>query len=224
MLLVDALPGHSVGFAIIILTLCVKIALFPLTKKGSNAQRKMKELEPEIKRLREQHKENKQKLAEHTMALYQRHGVTPFSGCLPMLVQIPIVIGLYWVFSRGLKVIDTSILYEFVQNPETLDMHFLVFDLAGKSLVLAVLAGISQYFQTDLTLGKQVVSEKKGENSSFQDDLAKSMQIQMRYVLPVMISFIAFSTSAAVALYWATSNILGIVQELIQRQNKGTAS
>jgi YidC/Oxa1 family membrane protein insertase len=218
--LIDFLPGHSVGFAIIALTILVKIVLYPLTTKSILAQRAMKTLEPELKKLREKYKDDKKKLAEATMALYQEQGVTPFSGCLPMLVQIPIVIGLYWVFSRGLHTIDATILYNFVANPLSLDMHFLVFDLAGKSIFLALVAGVAQFFQTSLSLGAQapLPPKKAGDAVSFQEDFARSMQIQMRYVLPVMIAVIAYTTSAAVALYWATSNILSIIQELLLKK------
>src|SRR3989344_8829837 len=220
MLLVDVLPGHSVGAAIMVLTLIVRLVLYPLTAKSILAQREMKKLEPELKKLREQHKEDKKKLAEHTMALYQEKGVSPFSGCLPMLIQLPIVIGLYWVFSRGLHEIDISILYRFVEVPAGLDMHFLFFDLAAKSVLLAVVAGLAQYYQTDISLGAQapLPAKKEGEKANFQEDFARSMQVQMRYVLPVMISLIAYSTSAAVGLYWATSNILSIIQELLIRR------
>ena len=217
-LLVGILPGNSVGGAIILLTLFVKILLYPLTGKSIRAQRKMRELEPHLKRIREEHKDDKQKQAKHTMELYQQHKVTPLSGCLPVLIQIPIIIGLYWVFLKGLKVIDTSILYNFVGVPGVLDMHFLMFDLAQKSIVLALLAGGTQFIQTHISLGKQPplppVSTEKG---SFQEDFARSMQMQMRYILPVMIGFIAYRTAGAVALYWATSNILSIIQELLMR-------
>lgn len=220
MLLVDNLPGHSVGVAIIVLTILVKGALYPLTSKAIRAQRAMKAIEPEMKKLKEEHKDDKKKLAEHTMALYQEKGVSPFSGCLPMLIQLPIIIGLYWVFLKGLNTIDTSILYSFVDSPVTLDKHFLFFDLAAKSPILAAIAGIAQYYQTDISLGSQapLPAKKEGEKANFQDDFARSMQVQMRYVLPVMISLIAYSTSAAVALYWATSNILSIIQELLIRR------
>lgn len=218
---IDIFPGHSVGLAIIILTVLVKLALFPLTGKSIKAQRAMKELEPELKAIREKHKDDKQAIARLTMELYQKRGVSPFSGCLPMLIQIPIIIGLYMVFMSGLKSLDVNILYSFVPNPEHFDMHFLLFDLAGKSATLAGLAGVSQYFQTDLSLGKQAPLPKKtGETPSFQEDFTRSMQLQMRYVLPVMISFIAYSTSAGVALYWTTSNLLSIVQELLMRRGR----
>jgi len=220
MFLVGIFPGHSVGLAIILLTVVVKLALYPLTSKSIRAQRAMKELEPHLKGLREKHKDDKQKLAQHTMALYQEHGVSPFSGCLPMLVQIPVIIGLYYVFLKGLKVIDTDILYSFIHAPLSLDMHFLIFDLAGKSFILAFLAGVTQYFQTDISLGKQIAAPvDNSDKKSFQEDFARSMQVQMRYVLPVMIGFIAYTTSAAVALYWVTSNMLSIGQELLLKKS-----
>ncbi len=219
-LLIDNLPGHSVGLAIILLTIIVKIVLFPLTAKSIRAQREMKELEPELKKLKERHGDDKQKLAAETMALYQKRGVTPFSGCLPLLIQIPVIIGLYWVFSHGLGKIDTAILYSFVSAPLMLDMHFLVFDLAGKSIFLALLAGVTQFIQTHVALGKQVppAAVVPGSKPSFQEDFARSMQVQMRYVLPVIVGGISMTLPAAVALYWATSNILSTGQELITKK------
>lgn len=215
MLFVGIFPGHSVGLAIILLTIIVKLVLYPLTAKSIRAQQEMRKLEPHLKGLREKHKGDKQKLAQSTMALYQEHGVSPFTGCLPMLIQIPIIIGLYIVFLKGLGAVDGEILYSFVQAPLSLDMHFLLFDLAGKSLVLALLAGATQYYQTDISLGKQApVSANDSGKPSFQEDFARSMQVQMRYVLPIIIGFVAYTTSAAVALYWVTSNILSIAQEL----------
>jgi YidC/Oxa1 family membrane protein insertase len=216
--LIAILPGHSVGGAIILLTLFVKILLYPLTGKSIIAQRQMRELEPELKLIRDKHKDDKQKQAKLTMELYQKHKVTPLSGCLPILIQIPIIIGLYWVFLKGLQVIDTSILFSFISAPATLDMHFLVFDLASKSIFLALLAGVTQFIQTHISLGKQPpLSPASPGKASFQEDFARSMQVQMRYILPIMIGFTAYTTAGAVALYWATSNILSIIQELLMR-------
>lgn len=222
--LIAILPGHSVGGAIILLTLFVKILLYPLTGKSITAQRQMRELEPELKRIREENKDDKQKQAKLTMELYQKHKVSPLSGCLPIFIQIPVIIGLYWVFLKGLKVIDTSILFSFVSVPESLDMHFLVFDLAQKSIFLALLAGVTQFIQTHLSLGKQPPPPPaSSEKASFQEDFARSMQVQMRYILPIMIGFIAYTTAGAVALYWATSNILSIIQELIMQPKEKQA-
>ncbi len=215
-LIIGILPGHSVGFAIILLTVIVKIALFPLTGKSILAQHAMKELEPHLKDLREKHADDKQALAQKTMELYQEKGVSPFSGCLPMLIQIPIVFGLYWVFFKGLPVVDAKMLYSFVQHPGVLYMQFLSFDLLKKSLVLALLTAFTQYIQARLSLKRQpALPKSEGNKPSFQEDFAKSMQLQMVYVLPVMIGAIAYHLPSAVALYWTTSNILGIGQEFL---------
>ena len=220
-LFIGVLPMQSVGGAIILLTIIVKLALYPLTGKSIKAQRAMKELEPELKQIREKYKEDKQLQAKKTMELYQERGVTPFSGCLPLFIQIPIIIGLYWVF-KDLK-IDDALFYGFVAKPTSLDMHFLFFDLAKKSIILALFSGVTQFIQTHLSLGRQPIATPTpttGGKPTFQEDFAKSMQVQMRYVLPIMIGFIAYHTSAAVALYWTTSNILSIIQELLMRRKK----
>ncbi len=219
--LVSILPGHSVGFGIIILTFVVRLLLYPLTGKSIRAQKAMRELEPELKKIREKYKDDKQLQARKTMELYQERGVTPFSGCLPLLIQIPIIIGLYWVF-MDLPKESLEKLYTFVIHPEVLDMHFLFFDLAAKSLILAFLAGATQYLQTKVSLGNNPLPKpKEGEKPTLQEDFARSMQVQMRYVLPVMVGLIAYTTSAAVALYWTTSNILSIMQEFhVRRQTK----
>jgi YidC/Oxa1 family membrane protein insertase len=133
-----------------------------------------------------------------------------------MLIQIPIIFGLYWVFFKGLPVVDAAQLYAFVQHPGELYMKFLSFDLLGKSIVLALLTGLTQYIQAKISMKRQpALPKSEGGKPSFQEDFARSMQVQMVYVLPVMIGAIAYHLPAAVALYWTTSNILGIGQELL---------
>ena len=220
--LVGVLPGHNVGLAIILLTVFVKLALYPFTAKSITAQIAMKEIEPELKNIKEKHKDDKKKIAEATMALYQQKGVNPFSGCLPILIQIPVIIGLYWVF-RGFYSINTDILYSFIHTPATYSMQFLIFDLKEKSLVLAVLAGVAQHIQTRITLGKnKTIKDVRKENPTFQEDFARNMQMQMLYFLPVFIGFVAYTASAAVALYWVMSSILSILQEVWVRKAKNS--
>ena len=212
--LIDIFPSHNVGLAIIVLTILVKLALFPLTGKSIEAQHAMKQLEPDLKRIKEKHGHDRQMLAQKTMELYQAKGVNPFSGCLPILIQIPIIFGLYWVFYKGLPVVKVEDLYSFIANPGSLHMSLLTIDLLGKSLVLAVLAGLTQFIQAKLSMKRQPAITPSEGKPSFQEDFARSMQLQMVYVLPVMIGLISYHLPAAVALYWATSNILGIGQEL----------
>jgi YidC/Oxa1 family membrane protein insertase len=219
--LIELLPGHSVGVAIILITLLVKIVLFPLTARSIRAQRAMKGIEPELKALKEKHGEDRQALAQATLELYKKRGVNPFSGCLPILVQIPIIMGLYFVFTKGLGEVNVTQLYSWVTAPSMMDKHFLMFNLATQSFVLAALAGVTQYIQTHVAFSKQEVSTPAPASSStgsFQEDFARSMQIQMRYVLPVVVGVISYTLPSAVALYWAVSNILSTGQEYITKR------
>ncbi|MBI2045999.1 MAG: YidC/Oxa1 family membrane protein insertase [Parcubacteria group bacterium] len=215
--LVDVSPGASLGFAVIFLTLLVKIILFPLSHKSVSTQAKIRTLDPHIKKIREETKDNKQEQAKKTMELYQRHGVNPFSGCFLLVVQLPIIFALYWVFLKGIKP-DSSLLYSFISFPGHVNTLFLGFiDMHGKSILLALLAGITQFLQIRLSM-PPIPTESSSAERSFKDELAKSMSVQMRYVMPVLVAFIAYTISSAVALYWVTSNCFSIGHELFVRR------
>lgn len=217
--IVAFIPGHSVGLAIIILTLLVKFALLPLTIRSSKAQRAMKLLDPKLRELREKYKDDRQQLSLKTMELYRNEGVNPFSGCLPVIVQLPFVIALYFLIVKGLH-LNTEMLYSYIPKPDHLNLTFFGADLASKSIVFALLAGVTQYLQTKYLIPNPKELFKKQENKevSMQDEFAKSMNIQMLFVFPVLIAFISYTTSLAVALYFITSNIVGIAQEQYLRR------
>jgi YidC/Oxa1 family membrane protein insertase len=207
----------DMGIAVILLTILVKLALAPLSLKAARTQVLMQGLEVPLREIREKYKDNREELGRRTLALYREKNINPFSSFFTLLIQLPIIFGLYFVFWRGgLPTVDTSLLYSFVSAPSIVDMTFLGFmDMAGKSTFLAFLAGLTQFFQAHITLPK----EKPREGApSFQDDLARSMRLQMRFVLPVIIVFVAYIATAAVALYWVTSNIFSIYQELSVRR------
>ena len=219
--LISVMPGTDVGLAVIVLTLLVKIIILPLSHKSVASQAKMRSIEPEMKRVKEQHKD-KQEQARQVMDLYKKHGVNPFSGCFLMLVQLPIIFALYWVFFKGLaNNIDQTILYSFVVAPEQINVHFLGFiDMSQKNIILAALAGISQYFQMKLSMPPipKDDGEKKKGDMSFKDEFAKNMNLQMRYMLPGIVFFVAYSISSAVALYWLVSNLFSIGHELVVKR------
>jgi len=208
----------DVGMAIIALTTLVKVLLYPLSLKAARTQRLMREMEAPLKEIREKYKDDREEQGKRMLALYREKGVNPFSGFVVLFIQLPIILGLYFVFSKGsLPGIDASLLYSFVHAPQAVDMWFLgLFDMASKSHVLAVLAGVTQFFQAHYALP---APPPRSEHATFQEDFARSMQLQMKYVLPVMIVFIAYVVNAAVALYWITSNIFAIGQEIfVKRQ------
>lgn len=214
---ISVVPGADVGLAVIALTLTVKFILFPVANKSIKTQAKVKQLEPEVQKLKEKYKDDKQLQARKVMELYSKNNASPFAGCLPILIQIPIILGLYWVFWKGLFV-DPDILYGFVPVPESLNPEFLgMIDMTGKSMLLAVLAGIAQYFQIKLSMPD--IPKKKEGKDSMKEEFTRNMGLQMRYVFPVFVVFIAYKVSAAVALYWLVSNMFTIVQELIVRKN-----
>lgn len=216
-LLIDTVPYADVGVAVILLTVLVKLVLLPLAQSAIRSQILMNAIKPELDEIREKHKDDKQEQARMTMELYREKGINPFSIIVPLIIQIPIILGLYWVFYRGgLPNIHVETLYPFVPAPNIVNMHFLgLIDMGARSIVLAVLAGLTQFVYTKLSFPKP---QTKNTEPSFKDDLAKSMHLQMRYVMPVIIGVIAYSISAAIALYWTTSNLFMIGQEIFVRR------
>lgn len=210
--LVGVMPAYSVGLSVIALTIIVRLIIFPLTHKSIKTQRKMRELEPELRIIKEKHKD-KQEQARQTMELYKKHKTNPFSGCITIFIQLPILIALFLVFRNGFTE-NANLLYSFVHYPAQIAPGFLGIDLHEKSYILAFLVGISQYFYTALSMPKPAPT--KGEKT-MQGEFARSMNMQMRYVFPVLFVVFSLSIPSAVALYWLTTNLFSIGQELFVR-------
>ena len=212
---IDIIPGASAGAAVIALTILIKLILFPLSYKASKFQYEMKAHEADIKRLKERYKDDRQAQGKAILEFYKEKGINPFAGILPLFIQIPIVIALYYVFYKGgLPSVDAALLYSVVPVPEV-SMIFLGLDISQKSIILAVLVGVSQLLQGHLAMPP---APAKSEKPSFGDDLARGMQLQMKYVLPIVMAFVAYAVSGAVALYFITSNLFTVCQELYLRR------
>lgn len=210
--LLSVIPGANVGVAIILLTIIVRGALLPLSHSSLKSQAKMRSLTPHLEKVKEKHKDNRQEQARKIMELYREHGINPLSGLVLVLVQLPIIFALYFVFFKGLPNLSAEHLYSFVHLPVAVDMVFLGVLLSSKSLVFAALAAITQFFQIKLSVPPVVLVE--GAKPSFKDDFARSFNVQMRYMLPLIVFGISYSISAAIALYWTTSNLFSIAHEL----------
>ncbi|OHA83996.1 MAG: hypothetical protein A2937_00570 [Candidatus Yonathbacteria bacterium RIFCSPLOWO2_01_FULL_47_33b] len=218
--LISAVPGANVGIAIILLTILVRLLLLPLSHKSVVSQAKMREIAPHIEKLKEKHKDDKQEQARRTMELYREYGINPFSGCFLVLLQLPIIFALYFVFFKGLPNLNADHLYSFVHLPEAMSMVFLGIVLSKKSLILAFLAAVTQYYQIKLSI-PSLAPVAKGATPSFKDEFARSFNTQMRYMLPLIVFGISYSISAAIALYWATSNLFSVGHELyVKRKAK----
>lgn len=217
----DILPFIDAGIAVILFTIIIKLILFPLSKTAVATQFKMRQLASKIQEIKDKYKEDKQEQAKKTLELYKENGINPFSSVLLIIIQLPIIFTLYFVFLKsGLPDINMDLLYSFVPKPENVNMIFLgIFNIAEKSWLLAIAAAVTNFFQIRFSMPKYVPKErKKGEAPSFKDDFARSMNIQMRYVFPVVVLFIAYSISGAIAIYWTTSNLFMIGQELVIRK------
>lgn len=220
---VNHLPSHDIGIAVIIVTIIVRLILYPLSKRAIKAQMAMKAIAPEIEQLKKKYKDKPEEQGRAMFALYKERDVHPFAGILVILVQLPILLGLYFVFARGgFPEIQLDTLYSFVPAPEMVKMEFLgLIDMGGKSIVLAVLASITQFIYTRLSMGPRGV--KTATEASFSEDMARTFDIQARYVLPVMIGFFAYFIAAAAPLYWVTGNLFMIAQEYLSgRRFNGT--
>lgn len=220
MFFTDILPGQDIGLAVIAATIVVKVIIMPLSFAALRTQRAIKAIEPEMKALREKYKDDRETQAREMFALYKKYGVNPFAGILTLLIQFPIVICLYWVFNnKDILTVDTSLLYSFVPAPEAISPLFLgIFAVTSASIILAVLAGLTQFVYGLYAI--PVPEASKDKAPSMQADFGRSLALQMRFMLPVFITIAAYFTSVAIALYFITSNLIGILQEFIVRRKK----
>ncbi len=208
--LIDIVPGGSVGFAVVILTIGVKVLLLPLSVRASKTQIEMKKIEPEVSAIKKKYPKREEQ-ARHIMELYRTNKINPFASILVLLAQLPIFFALYFVFFKGgLPTINEDLLYSFISVPENVSMMFLGIDMAGRSLFLSLFAGGSQFVQAYFAMPE---SPPRTAEAGFAEEFARSMHIQARYVLPLIVGIVAYTISSAVALYLVTSNMVAILQE-----------
>ena len=219
--LISILPGHSLGLAIILITIIVKIILLGPNHKALKAQKAMQKVQPQLDALKVKYKDEPQKLAQETMAIWKKYKVSPASSCLPMLIQFPILIALFYSVKNGLSVFNPDILYSSLQNFDlnSVNAHFLSLDLTKVNLiVLPIIVGGLQFVQMKLTLGKTQKTNtpaKKGEINPMP-----AMNKMMQYTMPIMIAVFTASMPAAVGFYWGTSTLFGIGQQVIVNRSK----
>lgn len=198
----------DLGIAIVLLTVIVRTLLYPLFHKSARNQRIMQMIQPQIKKIQVQHKDDREKQAAALLEVYKTHRVNPFSGFLLLLVQIPVLFALYQVFFKGLAAGSFDALYSFVARPAELNFNFLgLINLHEASMLMVAFAAIAQYVQGWLALPPQ----KKGEELGAQEKIAK----QMVFLAPAITLVILFKLPSAIALYWLTSSLFSIAQQLV---------
>lgn len=216
-LIASVMPGHNLGLAIILLTVAVKLLLYLPTQHALEGQRKMQLLQPKMEDIRKQYKGDPQRINTETMKLWKENNVNPFQSCLPVLLQFPVLIGLFYVIRDGSVLgLAQEFLYDSMRS---VDMHFgtsfLGLDLmVPNRTVFPVLLVALQFGQMWLTfhIAKR---KKKGDDTKKPDAAAEAQQKMMLYVLPLMIGVFAFQFPAAVSVYWAVSTLFGIGQQVL---------
>lgn len=220
-LLYNYIPGKDFGIAIILITIILRTVLIPVYKKQIESQKKLQELQPKIKALQEKNKQDKEKQTRELMELYKEHKTNPFSGCLPLVIQLVFLIAIYRVLinisTTGL-VFDQNQLYTFVTNPGKINQLFIgIVDLTKASAVIAFLAAVAQYFQTKMLLDKQ---PQPAVVKNTEPDMAQMMSKQMLYLGPLLTFFIGVKFPAGLSLYWLAGTIFMLVQQIQMQKEK----
>ena len=213
-LLYNVIPGHDVGLVILAITILVRLALYPLTGSSIKSQRALQDLQPKMAAIKKQYADDKQKQTQAIMELYKTNKVNPLTSCLPMLIQLPILIALYMVLRDGLNSKNLAdSLYSFVANPDTINQISLgFFNMAKPNYVLAVFAGLAQYWQAK-TLSRKNPPKEAGEGAK-DEAMMSMMNKQMLYFMPAMTVLIGFSLPAGLTLYWFFSTVLMVLQQV----------
>ncbi|MBI4272583.1 membrane protein insertase YidC [Candidatus Uhrbacteria bacterium] len=204
-------PGNDLGVAIILLTVLVKLILAPLSWKQIVAQKALQDLQPKLEEIKKEHKDDKQALMQAQMKLFQEHKINPLSSCLPLLVQLPFLIALYYVFVNGLKTESFSMLYGFVPHPETLNTTFFGFLslTETKNILLAIVTGAAQFWQAKMLMTKKPPKVPGSKDETF----ATMLNQQMLYVMPAFTALIVYQFPSGLGLYWLTQSVLSVAQQ-----------
>ena len=208
--LYNVVPGHDLGVAIILLTIIIRLLLYPISKKQIESQKKLQDLQPEIKKLQDKYKNDKEKQGRALMEFYKEKKVNPASGCLPLVVQIVFFIALYRAFIAGINFNSgCSGLYDFVACPASINVNFFgMLNLAKPNVVLAIIAAAGQFVQTKMMMTKNTAPVKK-------DDFSSIMNKQMLYLGPLLTLFIGMKFPAGLGLYWVVNTLFAIVQQYL---------
>ncbi|MFH1142476.1 MAG: YidC/Oxa1 family membrane protein insertase [Candidatus Uhrbacteria bacterium] len=215
-------PGHDLGVTIIILTIIIKAVLWPLSAKAMKSQRALQEVQPQLKELKEKFKDDKEGLAKAMMELYSKEKVNPLSSCLPLLIQLPIIIALYRVLLHGINGDGNYYnLYSFVPDPGVIVPTFMgIVDLSTSNIILAVLAGIFQFIQAKMMSLKKPPKQVQGSPGAKDEDMAAAMNRSMLYFMPVITVVIGASLPAGLTLYWLVVNIIAVLQQVVYMRPK----
>ena len=209
-------PGKDIGLAIIILTVLIRMILWPLFGFAIKSQRTLQLLQPKIDDIKAKYNGDKEKMAPALIELYSKEKINPTASCLPLLIQLPILIAVYHVFRSGLTNGGFDGLYSFVQNPGHIDtMAFGIINLGVPSWELAVAAAIAQFVQTWMMMKKVGPVKKDTSKDIDPTAMAQQMSRQMAYIMPLMTIWIGMKLPGGLALYWLVMTLVSALQQLV---------
>lgn len=224
---------YALGFAIILLTIFIRLILYPLMSSQIKAAAKMQKVTPHINALKEKHKNDKVKQQQEMMRLYKEHGVNPAAGCLPTLLQLPVIFALYNVLNTTVGAVNiesinniNKVLYlPSLKINSVWDTGFFGVSLADNPskiaasvpfiVLLPVITGVLQFALSKMMVSPQNPQQTKDKKENVQSDISQAMQTQSMYIFPAMIGFFSFTLPIGLSLYWNTFTIFGILQQYI---------
>lgn len=236
--------GNNLGLAIILITVLIRLALLPLVLPGLKSAQKIQKIKPELDKLKKKHNKDKQKLAQEQIKLYQKYNINPASGILPMIIQLLVIIALYRAFNHVIAnnnavgelnnilypfiklpsnhLINSNFLYLNLTQPDTINLkkplNLLITKINQLPGVFLILAAFFQYYSSKLLSVPQSKKQKKAKNN--QEDMAQSMQKQMRLMMPIMTILIGIRFPSGLVLYWLTYSVFMIFQQMyIKKQS-----
>jgi YidC/Oxa1 family membrane protein insertase len=211
------LLGGNVVLAIVVFTILIRLATYPLTIKQQRSTRAMQELQPELKKLQEKYKNDRERLAQEQWELYRRYGVNPLAGCLPLLIQLPIMLALYRAIVATLAATPTQLLdlanrlwVPALSSQVPLSNKFLWLNLAVPDplYVLPVLVVVTTWLQQKLLMP----ATPSGGTGDRQADQTAQISRQMMLIMPLMFGFFSLSFASGLSIYFIASNLIGIGQ------------
>lgn len=224
---------YALGFAIILMTVFIRLLLYPFTAQQLKAARDMQKIAPHLSRIKEKHKGDMRKQQEATMALYQEHGINPAAGCLPGVVQIVILLfGLYPALQKIISLspqetvayINKMLYFPSLYLKQPWDTTFfgvplgstpaqLISTIGPVILLVPILTGLFQFIQSKMMMPAADLAPVPQADKSKEEDFAAVFQKQSMYLLPIMIGFFSYNFSIGLSLYWNTFTIFGIIQQ-----------
>jgi len=211
------------GYSLIIFTLITKILLLPINIKQTESTKRMNEINPKMKEIQEKYKNDKEKMNQKLMELYKEHNYNPASGCLPSLIQMPILFAMFYVIREPVKYVFLNAeVYEgiaknfwWITDLGKPEMSATLLRVAGFGLpILAILSAATTYYQM------KMISPKKAKTGKGKGDQTQQTQNMMTNIMPIMFGWITLSVPSGLALYWVVGNVFTIIQQHFMIKSK----